>query len=62
MITIAFLALILTVTMQSFRLQRAAVREEFLRAEAAAQAAAAERNYQRARAALDQMLNHGQQR
>ena len=41
MISIAFLALWLTIIMQTFRLQREAVRQEWLRAEAEAQRAQA---------------------
>jgi F0F1-type ATP synthase membrane subunit b/b' len=69
MITIAFVALILTVFMQFVQLRRAAVREEYLRAEAAQQRAEAEQqrelaeaNLQRARAAVDQMLEQVKQR
>jgi hypothetical protein len=58
MISIAFLALILTVIMQAFLLQRAAAREQQLRAEAEMQRALAEAQMQRARAAADQMLEH----
>jgi hypothetical protein len=48
MISIAFLALILTVITQSILLRRAEVRAEVLRAEAALQRAEAEARYQRA--------------
>jgi len=64
MITIAFLALILTIFIQTILLQRAAVQVEYLRAEAAQQRAAAEQqrnlaeaSLKRARAAVDQMLD-----
>ncbi|MFI5456448.1 MAG: hypothetical protein ACHRXM_13445 [Isosphaerales bacterium] len=63
MITIAFVALILTVFMQTILLRRAAVRVEYFRAEAAQQRAEAEQqralaeaNLQRARAAVGQTL------
>jgi hypothetical protein len=56
MICIAFLALVLTVIMQAILLQRAAVREQQLRAEAEWQRATAEVSYQRARAAVDRIL------
>jgi len=69
MITIAFLALILTVFMQTILLQRAAVRVEYFRAEAAQQRAEAEQQRARtearpprARAAVDQMLEQDKQR
>jgi NhaP-type Na+/H+ or K+/H+ antiporter len=69
MITIAFLALILTVFIQTILIQRAAVRLEYFRAEAAQQRAEAEQqrelaeaNLQRARATVDQMLEQVKQR
>jgi NhaP-type Na+/H+ or K+/H+ antiporter len=54
MITIAFLALILTVIMQGVFLQRAAVREQMLRAEAELARAQADLRRARAEAALQQ--------
>jgi len=53
MISIAFLALILTVFVQTVMLQRAIVREEWLRAMAEKQRAVAVAQAQRAQAALD---------
>jgi hypothetical protein len=56
MISIAFLALILTVIMQAILLQRAAVREEQLRAEAAFQISGAVLQRVQAEAALKRAL------
>ena len=56
MISITFLALILTVIMQTILLQRAAVREEQLRAEGAFQMAVALRKSVQAEAALKRAL------
>ena len=54
MISIAFLALILTVIMQGVLLQRTAVREEMLRAEADLRRAQAEAALKRAEAIFQQ--------
>jgi hypothetical protein len=56
MTTIAFLALVLAVAVQSVRLQQALVREQRLRAEAELQRALAEVQASRARALVDRML------
>jgi hypothetical protein len=56
MISIAFLALMLTVLRQAFLLQKAAVREELLRAEAAYQRASYAADVQRLRALLEEGL------
>jgi hypothetical protein len=63
MLSIAFLALILAVFVQTIRLQRAVAREQLLRAEAEQQRDMAEQqrdmaeaHNQRARAVVDQML------
>jgi hypothetical protein len=53
MIGIAFMALVLSLIMQTVLLQRAAVREQQLRAEADLQRAQAEAEIQRAQAILD---------
>jgi hypothetical protein len=69
MIAIAFMALVLTVIVQTVMLQRAAARQQLLAAEAAFVRADAQRqrdiaqlNAERARAALDQMLEQAAQR
>jgi hypothetical protein len=56
MMSVAFLALVLAVIIQSVRLQQALVREQLLRAEAESQRAQAEARFRRARALADQML------
>jgi hypothetical protein len=53
MITIAFVALILTIVMQSVYLQRALIREAIYRAMAEQQRAEAEMRYLQAQAALE---------
>jgi hypothetical protein len=56
MISIAFLALILTVFVQALLLQRAVVLEQRMRVEVERQRAMAEAEAQRARAVLDMSL------
>jgi hypothetical protein len=56
MLSIAFLALILALFVQTIRLQRAAVRAELLRAEAEQQRAEAEAAARATRAFLEQSL------
>jgi hypothetical protein len=56
MIGIALMALVLTLIMQTVLLQRAAVREQQLRAEAEHQRAIAEEEALRARASLEELL------
>jgi hypothetical protein len=62
MISIAFLALFLTVFVQSILLQRAMVREELLRAMAERDRAVAVRNYQRALSAIDRAVEQAGQK
>jgi NhaP-type Na+/H+ or K+/H+ antiporter len=61
MIIIAFLALIVTVFVQTLRLRRAEISAELFRAVAEQSRAEAERSRQQARAAERQLLEQGRQ-